>query len=560
MVLGLTSIYNYRQAFIDIASPFRFSYSLLIMNKLFETYESLDDAVLIKQEVQRLEGDMAEAFRLFHEKRADILWKLNTLQASTKNVPSEILAHIFMLASNGDCFNLQRMPLRLGGVCSHWRRITLSTPCLWSSLTLCFNEDVDMEKGQQTVMDLLRHYMENVGLTPFALDFRFNRHSQPPKETLDLITSVLLHGENSRKVHALKFLRAPFRWISSFPQFPNLESLKIHEPLGYLDRILVLPLANSPRLRNLILCNLCLMPKIVQNNVEQTQITHISLSQVPADVCISLLVRCPNLAHFEFIHPAPKGMQDVDYLQAYGLVDGPIILHQLEHLRWTHPNLVGGSRLIQIYSRLRFPALRSFRWYASQSSHLDYAALHALVPNLPRATSSLQIFHAQEWDMSFINFIFTRTTAIQHLHLYACDYVTMSNVIVALGQRGAVLGNAYLPQLRKMSIDGIGRHPVQCDKGEAEAQLANQIINTLRVRYRDPTMRFSLHLSRCHGTWTKDMQEAYQELHKERIEMKIWVGWRRLLVLGNMPKNNVSGTEQGNPEGRGVEEHNTSDK
>ncbi|KAF9444954.1 hypothetical protein P691DRAFT_806395 [Macrolepiota fuliginosa MF-IS2] len=137
----------------------------------------------------------------------------------------------------------------------------------------------------------------------------------------------------------------------------------------------------------------------------------------------------------------------------------------------------------------------------------------------------------------------------------------MSNIIFALGQRRAVLGNAYLPQLRKMSIDGIEECPVDFDGGEA--QLANQMMNTLRHRCRDPSMRFSLHLSRCHGTWTKDMQEAYWELQEEGIEMKIWIDWKKLHLLGNVPEGNVRGAEQGNPGGggaAGVEEDNTSDR
>ncbi|KAF9447060.1 hypothetical protein P691DRAFT_803021 [Macrolepiota fuliginosa MF-IS2] len=529
------------------------------MNKSTEAHSPLDIRIsIIKQAVQRLE-----------EERADFLWELNVLQASTRDLPSEVLAHIFLLASGdygdhrrqkarthlpapGDYGNYrgQRVPLKLAGVCSLWREIALSTHYLWSSLTLHICARVDESTKRQDVVDLLQHYLANAGTVPFSLVLRFDtpiHHSrpaseifEPSKEILGLLSSILFREVNARKVHRLKIIHAPFEWITSFPKFPNLETLAIHGPTGRLDRILVLPLINSPRLHNLIFNNLRSrgpLPwwrELVPNNVEQMQITWISLARVPANVCVALLVLCPNVTYFESINPVYADIEG-DNLQAYGLIDGPIVLRRLEHFGWTHPSPPGAST--QTYRRLRFPTLRTFRWYASEFphlSHLDYGALEEFLPNLPKTISRLEVFSAIEWPMSLVELMFTHGATARDLHLDDCDNITMSNIIIALGRRSAGRGGVYLPQLEKVSIDGIGMGVEPDDESEdpAEVLMAGHIVDTLRYRCQPPNTRFSLELSRRHGVWADEMRKAYWLLQAEgHVGFKIWADSQKLYPL-----------------------------
>ncbi|KAF9444320.1 hypothetical protein P691DRAFT_350119 [Macrolepiota fuliginosa MF-IS2] len=533
------------------------------MNKSAGARSSPDIRIaVIKQAVQQLE-----------EERANFLWELNTLQASTRDLPSEVLAHIFLLASGdygdhrrqkartllpapGDYGNYrgQRVPLKLAGVCSLWRGIALSTPHLWSSLILPIYARVDVNMKRQNVVSLLQHYLTNAGTVPFSLDLRFDTpiHRsrpateiiRPSTEILDLFSSVLFREVYARKVHGLKIFHAPFEWITSFPKFPNLVALTIHGPTGCLDRILVLPLVNSPRLHNLVFDDfrsrgpLPWWRELVPNNVERTQMTRISLAWVPADVCVALLVLCPNVAYFESTNPAYADIES-DNLQAYGLIDGPIVLRQLEHFGWTHPSSPGAST--QTYRRLRFPALRTFRWYANEFSHLDHCALEALLPNLPKTVSRLEVLFADEWPMSLVQLMFIHGATARDLCLDGCNYTTMSNVIITLGRRSVGRGGVYLPQLEKVSIDGIGMDSEPGDESEdpAEVLMAGHIMDTLRYRCQPPNTGFSLELSRCDGVWAGEMREAYWLLQAEgHACFKIWADGQKLYPLcwGIKPK------------------------
>ncbi|KAF9447066.1 hypothetical protein P691DRAFT_776409 [Macrolepiota fuliginosa MF-IS2] len=391
---------------------------------------------------------------------------------------------------------------------------------------------------------------------PFSLDLRFDtpihrsrpdlEYFKPSKKILGLISSALLREVNVRKVHRLEIFHAPFKWITSCPRFPNLETLIIHGPTGRPDRILVLSLLNSPRLHSLIFNHLPLLgQELVPSNVEQTQITRVSLAAVSADVCVALLVLCPNLNHFESTNPAYADVEGVN-LQAYGLVDGPIVLHQLEHFGWTHPSPLGS--LTHIYRRLRFPALRTFRWHAHELPQQDCSALEEFLPNLPKTISRLEVLFAIEWPMSLVEHMFIHGATARNLHLDGCDYTTMSNIIIALGRGSVGRRGVYLPQLERLSIDRIGMIPEEDDESEglgevlAEALMAGHIVDTLRYRCQPPNTGFSLELSRCDGVWTDEMRDAYWLLREEgHVGLKVWSDSQKLYLLcwGMYPKRTL---------------------
>lgn len=501
-------------------------------------FDPLHDLALIKQEVQKLEAEMSNTLRLFHKTRVNLLWKQNALQASTRNLPPEILVHIFLSAwVPHPCYN--RTALKFGGVCSHWRQIVLSTPRLWSSLTLTIHADMVTNEKRQDTIELLQHYLENVKNVPFSLDLQFAKHILPSnlQHIQDLLFSLLTRKEYAQKMHSLRLTRASSAWVSSLPKFPNIADLRIFEPTGCLDKILVLPLVDSPYLRHLVLRDLR-SPRPISDNIEHTQFTRISLEGVSIDVSISLLIRCPNLTHFEYINPKPSDLQETDDIHTYGLANDPIILHQLEHFSWAQPDEMDDQGLNRIYSRLRFPVLRTFHWEASPSVHLDDTALQALVPNLPPTLSTLELYFAEHWPIDLIKSVFRHAIHVQGLHIYECDYDTMTNMIIALDTgRRADRGGTYMSKLRDMTMDGIGAH-ADYDRvaAEAEAKMAQRMMGTLRRRYRDQNTRFSLELSRSCGTWTPDMYSVYSLLREEGIEMKLWENCPNLRFLEKEPE------------------------
>ena len=61
------------------------------------------------------------------------------LVAPIRRLPPEVLSEIFLHyndENNISKFRLNTAPLQLGGVCSRWRTIALSTPRLWTSFAL----------------------------------------------------------------------------------------------------------------------------------------------------------------------------------------------------------------------------------------------------------------------------------------------------------------------------------------------------------------------------------------------------------------------------------------
>lgn len=495
--------------------------------------DPLHEIALVKHEVRQLESELANALRRSQEIRVSLLRKLNTMQASTRNLTSELLAHIFLLVCD------QRAALRLGGVCSHWRQITLSTPHLWSFLYLYIRASVDTSERRQNPIYLVQYYLENTGNVPFSLDLRFDHYFCPSKEILGLFSSLLLRREITQKVHGLKLVRAPFEWISSLPRFLNIADVRIYEPTGCLDGILRSHIFHSPRLRLLMLHDLQ-STRPVPNNIEHTQITRIFLLRVAIDVAVSLLVRCPNLVQFESTSTTLSELRDVDNIRTYGLVDGPIILHQLEHFSWTHPGGVDGSRLNFIYSRLRFPALRIFHWLTTKCASLDNVALRALLPNFPPTLSFLGITSALGWQRDLVEFVFDYTATTRELRVYGCDYTTMMSMFVVLGgrRRAADQGGVYLPNLRNMSIDGISFLEVTAAR---EARMVNCIMDTLRHRCRSDNTRFLLQLSRRDGNWAENSRNAFCALKKEGIEVKVWADWKKLRLLEELEGDKSQG-------------------
>lgn len=83
-------------------------------------------------------------------------------------LPPEILSEIFQQSirtSEFDRYEIDKMPLRLAGVCGRWRSVTLSTPRLWSSIS-----SVVQPKYLKSDTSLVNMWLSRSGRTPLSIN------------------------------------------------------------------------------------------------------------------------------------------------------------------------------------------------------------------------------------------------------------------------------------------------------------------------------------------------------------------------------------------------------
>ncbi|THU75539.1 hypothetical protein K435DRAFT_576113, partial [Dendrothele bispora CBS 962.96] len=86
--------------------------------------------------LDRLKADLC-FFEEEHSRLDKYLKDCRALSSPIHSLPPELLTEIFMLSFNSNGLESPIGPaFRLGAVCSRWRTLALSTPCLWSRLEI----------------------------------------------------------------------------------------------------------------------------------------------------------------------------------------------------------------------------------------------------------------------------------------------------------------------------------------------------------------------------------------------------------------------------------------
>jgi hypothetical protein len=139
-------------------------------------------------------------------------------------LPPEVIAHIFVLGlpalSLGDCTAVRRHHILLGSICSLWRQISHATPLLWTAV-LFMRTKLDIPSD-----DMLRTSLARTA----AMELEILVQYPPHPHCFSLTTASLL-------TLAL----------------PRARRLIIHMGDCAQSRFSILPLRNTPRLRELVL-------------------------------------------------------------------------------------------------------------------------------------------------------------------------------------------------------------------------------------------------------------------------------------------------------------------
>ncbi|KAF5350061.1 hypothetical protein D9756_009293 [Leucocoprinus leucothites] len=387
-------------------------------------------------------------------RRSHLRCQLNGLVSSTRNLPPEVLTEIFRLSS---CILNLREPqlysvdlravLRLGSVCSHWRRVAWSAPHLWTtclvaqghhhgvippfliSLALsnsqggCVSVKADLDDLPfESVQLLFRHYSTRIrALQVYLPDIDYTRAGW------DQIAA---------------FFRSPLDW-------PNLNELWVCSPgiLPSSGLLLQNPGDDAFRYCRLEHDNIPWYPPM-------QQLTVLRLLHFPIDQCLYLLLHCHNLTEFHCLEPSTNSVPLFYPLSLLPRSDCPKTLPNIKILRWKVDDEEWNFFL---FSSVRFPNLERLYWggphiYQSAIQGWDMDPVERTL--IEKFMPSLRNIIALDWETSnapliSYNNIFAKTDlkSIQRLHI---STTTASTFITWLEQLTIYQhdGQIHLPNLR----------------------------------------------------------------------------------------------------------------
>ena len=282
-----------------------------------------------------------------------------SLVAPIRRIPPEILCEMFMhcLVSVPHSFDVTKAPLHLTFVCSKWRRVAISTPWLWSYISL-YKAPIAME--------LLQIWLLRSGSSPLTLIFE-------PEDNGDDIASsyfdtIIPHSHRWRDV-TFTFVDTHFmpledRAAEIKDHLPMLERLHLVY-VDFIDRPMTI-FENAPMLNAVTLMepNRDLLP--------WHQLKHYHVRTVSTRECLELLQQCTNLTHCTF----ENQYSDSDILNT-----SMVVHSQLQSLRLVSD----GDEIRTLLDSITLPALRVLNIISSANVHQTHVSYF-----LDRSSCNLQ--------------------------------------------------------------------------------------------------------------------------------------------------------------------------
>jgi hypothetical protein len=249
------------------------------------------------------------------------------------------LSEIFTLlpTSSESTFSRWDATFILGAVCSHWRKLALSTPRLWCTIY------VNLDRGDsESKADMVRTWLERSGHCPLSIGLRAEERDCGDHPVLDLVI------QNSHRLQAFDIFLSCTSMGALAPlrgQLPILQSLVLGDPGAGFESIesSFKVFADAPHLHILDLgpaYNLGIF------DLPFAQIIQCSTTDFATDECLDVLRMTPNAKAYEF-----KGMYE-----AMVPSQSPVVshLHSLSIAQSSHDLLDLG----QIFGLLTLPSIR----------------------------------------------------------------------------------------------------------------------------------------------------------------------------------------------------------
>lgn len=240
--------------------------------------------------------------------------------------------------------------------------------------------------------------------------------------------------EHADKLRVLGMRMWPEAWLPHIEKvqettsFSHLEEVWIKSPgAGFEEK---LSFTNAPRLRKIELVGATGSAVVV---LPWTQITHLTLCDVPSDLCLKLLTQCTNLEYFscDDLTPSSSGSSGVrdrinfPHLKTFHYLDRELSSEWREAM----------GRYLQ------FPALESVVWHPDWSAGVERQMLR----QHPESIQTLE-FRFRRRDQSRLKPMFIALNSLEELKVSCWPSIKLSVLDLLTPQKRRPL----LPSLRKL--------------------------------------------------------------------------------------------------------------
>lgn len=205
-----------------------------------------------------------------------------------RRLPTELLAEIFT-----QCTPLYRMRLTLCQICSAWRHVAISTPRLWTDISLVLRQ-----KHLDDKMSLLRTSCDRAGILPLSITLRRSSdYALPQDPIVTLITYIpriwkmnfLLSGTCFQTICALP--------DGSLPLLQDFYFLGVGGPIIPPDAAPITVFRSAPCLRKVEILDASFDPLVLRL---PHQLTSLSLDCIlTPNQFFGVLCDCPNLERLD---------------------------------------------------------------------------------------------------------------------------------------------------------------------------------------------------------------------------------------------------------------------
>lgn len=389
--------------------------------------------------------------------------------SSFQYLPYDILSQIFLDCLQDDANsipNINTAPLKFGRVCSHWRWVALSTPLLWSRLSIVIDTRVADPRPFELIDALsvtaLQQYIARSYSVPLSLIYEHRRSLDPHGMTL-FMKELVDHALRWRSLR----LEAPIYIV--VPILHGLENYDGVLPLQVLD-VRVIPGVSGS----------------VEDADEQTS-DHLILSPHTRMVSKNL-IESHTLSLGGLRSIQMHGISAVDVFLAWlplcTALEHAVFAFTLERFPLNSDLRLGHSGAFADTHNIELPCLTNLKLLAAKASDrvsVQFLLDHLTAPALRELTlisdSSAEIGMRQETEFSSCvhGFIKRSCPPLETLSFIQCSWMT------ATGLRNIL---AMTPTLRKLAFNhvciddilGTLTFPSQFSQGTAQTLLCPLLV------------------------------------------------------------------------------------
>ncbi|KZP22121.1 hypothetical protein FIBSPDRAFT_890694 [Athelia psychrophila] len=238
------------------------------------------DVSQIDQEILRFEAILAK-LRLKRAERQDNAVTLKAFVSPIRRVPPEIITEIFLICTSG----CPTSPPRLAAICSRWRSIALSSPHLWSSLSLVLQSE--RLPSQTAFADM---WLSHTAQLPLSIDLRGKEENDDIKSVIEV---VVARCEQWQTVHLSLPTKLLNFLLGAAGRLHNLKELTFDD-MSWQTADTSIIFATALKLNSLKIYGLDLDDPIPQLPWKQLETLEI-YGNLSTRACLDMLKLTPNL-------------------------------------------------------------------------------------------------------------------------------------------------------------------------------------------------------------------------------------------------------------------------